>query len=753
MHRLIRPRLQVVVLAWIVLFAGPALAQIPEAWTAGNVVDPARLARVDSVLERYVREGRIAGAVGLVMQDGAVVYERAVGWADREADRPMTTDAIFRIASQSKALTSTAIMMLVEEGVMNLGDPVSRWMPTFAETTVAVASDTGVVVVPAHRPITIRDLLTHTAGLSYGGGPTLGPLYAEQGLGYGEAYGWYTAHKDEPICTTMDRLGTLPFAAQPGADWVYGYATDVLGCVVERASGQPFDAFLRERLTGPLGMEDTHFFLPPEDRGRLATVYTPGQDGRVERAPDGPRGQGDYVDGPRRSFSGGAGLLSSARDYARFLEMLRNGGTLEGVRYLAPHTVAVMTSDQVGTRFSEDGVGFGLGFQTTDRLGANGFASVGTFGWSGAYGSVYEVDPKERTLTVRDNGIGMASATRSGRPSTRPSSRPVADDALSAPPCLPPRGPLPFLASGRIARRRCCGRAPLLLYSPHDAMHATTRSTLLLIAGLTLVGTAGCQRPEVAAPTDASSASGVAGVFDGSGGRWIDLSHAYSDETIYWPTDTTGFELDELAYGETEGGYFYSSYRFSTAEHGGTHLDAPIHFARGARTVDALPLEQLIAPAVVVDVTAQATPDYQATTQDLQAFEAAHGPIPDGAIVLIRTGWSDRWPDRAAYLGTDATGPEAIPNLHFPGLHPEAARWLVENRRVGAVGLDTPSVDYGQSADFQTHVVLYTANVPGFENVTNLGDLPPTGSFVVALPMKIEGGSGAPLRIVAFVPN
>ncbi len=391
--------LWMLVLSLIVITA-PALGQGQASWTSANVVDPDRLARVDSVLERYVSEGRIAGAVGLVLRDGEVIYSRAVGWADREANRPMRQDAIFRIASQSKAITSTAILMLVEEGKINLSDPVGYWLPSFAKTTVAVRSDTGFAVVPAQRAITVKDLLTHTSGISYGGEPQVAPHYVGQGLGYGDAYGWYTAHKPAPICDTMERLGALPFVEQPGTAWVYGYSTDILGCVVERASGRSLDAFLRERLTGPLGMYDTHFFLPPAQRDRLATVYTRNSEGQVVRAPDGPRGQGDYVEGPRRSFSGGAGLLSTAHDYARFLEMIRNGGILKEVRLLSPHTVAVMTSNQVGTLYSADGLGFGLGFQTTDRLGANGFSSVGTFGWSGAYGSVYEVDPKERLVLV-----------------------------------------------------------------------------------------------------------------------------------------------------------------------------------------------------------------------------------------------------------------------------------------------------------------------------------------------------------------
>lgn len=251
--------------------------------------------------------------------------------------------------------------------------------------------------------------------------------------------------------------------------------------------------------------------------------------------------------------------------------------------------------------------------------------------------------------------------------------------------------------------------------------------------------------------TDATAS--VAGVFDGTAGSWVDLSHAFSDETLYWPTDTAGFRLEELAYGESDEGYFYSAYRFSTAEHGGTHLDAPIHFSRTGQSADEIPLDRLIGPAVVVDVSERATPDYQVSVADLEAFEAEHGPVPDGAILLLRTGWGSRWPDRAAYMGTPETGPEAIPDLHFPGLDPEAARWIVENRSIAALGIDTPSIDYGQSTDFATHVALYGANVPGFENVANLARLPATGSFVVALPMKIAGGSGGPLRIVAFIPG
>ena len=268
----------------------------------------------------------------------------------------------------------------------------------------------------------------------------------------------------------------------------------------------------------------------------------------------------------------------------------------------------------------------------------------------------------------------------------------------------------------------------------------------IALALISLVAVPACAPPAV------DDGATVAAVFDGSGGSWIDLTHPFSDRTVYWPTDTAGFELEELAYGPTEGGWFYASYRFASAEHGGTHLDAPIHFAEGRLTTDRIPLSGLIGPAAVVDVSGRATPDYQVTTADLQGWEAAHGPLPDGGILLLRTGWGARWDDRAAYLGTDRTGPEAVAELHFPGLAPDAARWLVAERGIVAVGIDTPSIDHGQSTDFASHVVLYSENMAGFENVANLDRLPEAGAFVVALPMKIEGGSGGPLRIVAFVP-
>ena len=369
----------------------------PRTAVSSTALLPAeRVERIDRALQRYVDENRIGGAVALVLRDGQPVYERAVGWSDKEAGRRMTTDTIFRIASQTKAITSTAILSLVEEGKLTLTDSVSRVLPQFAKTTVA----SGGSIVPAKRAITIRDLLTHTAGISYGTEPAIASQYEAKGLGPAAGLGWYTADKDEPVCATMGRLATLPFVAQPGEQWVYGYNTDILGCVVERASGMSLDAFVKTRITDPLRMTDTQFFLPAAQRNRLAAVYASGDDALIRRAPDGPRGQGNYVDGPRRSFSGGAGLLSTARDYGRFLEMIRRGGELDGVRILAPRTVRLMTTNQVGTLHSATGLGFGLGFETTDRYGANGMDSEGAFGWGGAYGSVYRVDPEAKLVMV-----------------------------------------------------------------------------------------------------------------------------------------------------------------------------------------------------------------------------------------------------------------------------------------------------------------------------------------------------------------
>ena len=233
--------------------------------------------------------------------------------------------------------------------------------------------------------------------------------------------------------------------------------------------------------------------------------------------------------------------------------------------------------------------------------------------------------------------------------------------------------------------------------------------------------------------------------------RVVDLTHAYSSRTVYWPTSPSKFTLERLSYGKTEGGYFYSANTLCTPEHGGTHLDAPIHFGEGQRSAEQIPVEQLVGTAVVIDVTAKAAADrdYRLIPADVLQFEKQHGRIAAGTIVLLRTGWSRHWPNAKAYMGDDTPGDAS--KLSFPGFGAEAAKLLVEDRRAGVLGIDTASIDYGKSTDFMVHRIAAAQNVPGLENLTNLDQLPATGVTVIALPMKIEGGSGGPLRAIALV--
>jgi len=237
------------------------------------------------------------------------------------------------------------------------------------------------------------------------------------------------------------------------------------------------------------------------------------------------------------------------------------------------------------------------------------------------------------------------------------------------------------------------------------------------------------------------------------GGELVDLSHSYDAQTIVWPTSEK-FRLDTVSDGVTEAGFYYAANNFFSAEHGGTHLDAPVHFAQGRQTVDRIPVDRLVGPLVIVDVVTAAERDasYQVTVADIQAAEKADGEIPAGSIVLFRTGYSRRWPDVASYLGTAERGASGVAKLRFPGLHPDAARWLVANRTIKAVGIDTASIDFGPSSLYESHRALFEHDVPAFENLTSLEMLPPRGATIVALPMKIGGGSGAPLRAIALLP-
>ena len=357
-------------------------------------VSSERLTRLDAFLDAYVDEGKLPGAVLQVTHDGRTVYHRAVGFRDREVGAAMQTDTIFRIASMSKAVVSAAVVMLQERGALLIGQPAGDFLPEFAATRVAVAGDDGgYEVVDAARPITVRDVLTHTAGIGYGYGPA-----AEQWQAAGLQH-WYFGHRDEPIRETVRRMAALPMDAQPGERWVYGYNTDILGALVEVASGTPLDEFLAQEIFAPLGMADTSFYLPPAKADRLAVLYSRTREGDLVRpgASTAFHGQGHFVEGPRQSFSGGAGLLSTTADYTRFLEAIRGGGA----PILSRKSVELMTTDNLGDIAVAPGLGFGLGFGVVSDPGLRGeLGSPGEFNWGGAYHTSYWVDPVEKLTVV-----------------------------------------------------------------------------------------------------------------------------------------------------------------------------------------------------------------------------------------------------------------------------------------------------------------------------------------------------------------
>jgi len=354
-----------------------------------------RLGRIESFLDNYTDASqsdgaKLPGTVLLILKNGKIVLEHASGYRDIESKDPMESTDIFRIASQSKAIISTAILILQEEGKLVITAPAGTYLPEFNQTQVAVKTEGGYDVVPAKRRITVRDLLTHTAGIGYGGGPA-SELWKEA-----EIQGWYFAHRNEPIRETVRRMAALPMDAQPGDAFVYGYNTDILGAIVEVASGQSLWEFLNERIFTPLNMTDTYFYLPEDKADRLAVVYA--RDGNsLVRSPEesSMNGQGEYVSGPRKSYSGGAGLLSTANDYARFLQMILNGGELDGVRILSPVSVKSMLSDHISHLGRENGTGFGLGFQVITDPGKYGaLTTTGEFSWGGAYHSNYFSSPE-----------------------------------------------------------------------------------------------------------------------------------------------------------------------------------------------------------------------------------------------------------------------------------------------------------------------------------------------------------------------
>lgn len=394
MLRLITPRWLAACAAAFVVFSSALRAADPAALG----FEPERLLRLDAMVQREIDAGKLAGAVALVKRDGQDAVFKAYGYLDVENRIPMRTDAIFRIASMSKAVTTVAALMLYEEGRFLLGDPIGKWIPEFSRSVVAVPpppgspSDAKYVTVPAKRGITIHDLMTHTAGLTYG------DFAAIDDYKKARLHGWYLIDHDETIGDAVKRLAKLPLATQPGEGFDYGYGTDVLGYLVEVVSGQPLDQFIEQRICRPLGLQDTCFYLPKEKADRLAVVY--GLDkGKLVRKEDSTRT--DFIDGPRKLFSGGAGLVSTASDYGRFLQMLANGGELDGVRLLSPRTVALMHVNHTGDLFKWNTRAFGLGFWVNEdpgKLGEN--VGRGAYGWGSAYYPEYAVDPKERLVML-----------------------------------------------------------------------------------------------------------------------------------------------------------------------------------------------------------------------------------------------------------------------------------------------------------------------------------------------------------------
>jgi len=425
------PIARVSALALLLVFSTQArsLANEPRFQSNQVAVDTERLKRAGQLFQQAVDRKQIAGAVLLVVHQGKIAYLEAVGKQDVEAGVPMTPQTIFRIASMTKPITSLAVMMLAEQGKLDLSDPVSRFLPEFKFMKVAMArpkvdakatSTDGVKlrekasagpyddfeIVPAYRPITIRDLLKHTSGLCYRfrNLPYVGRLYADAGICDG------ISPSDHTLAENVRRLARLPLAHQPGTAWEYGLSTDVLGRVVEVVSSKSLAAFVQEKIFAPLEMTDTHFVLPESKRGRLAALYEPGSGGSIVRSGEGPTTKGALIysaslpyAGTKDYFSGGAGLVSTASDYARFLQMLLNRGAIGGTRLLRPETVDAMTRDQTGGLslwLTSHGLAFGYGFGVTTRPAGVTKDPIGTFGWGGIYYTDFWVDPSHGLIGI-----------------------------------------------------------------------------------------------------------------------------------------------------------------------------------------------------------------------------------------------------------------------------------------------------------------------------------------------------------------
>jgi CubicO group peptidase (beta-lactamase class C family) len=410
MHRRFLPLFAVAIgLLGLVSFARADDLPRGEAKAAG--LAPEKLARIEAVLKDTVERKQIAGGSALIARNGKVVFLTTAGLRDVEARQPLGEDTIFRIASMTKPVTSVAVMMLVEEGQIGLSDPIAKYLPEFEKATVLVPTggkeDMPYRIVPAERPITVLHLLTHTSGISYRflNRTHLGKLYADAGISDG------LAETSGTMADNVRRLAKVPLLHQPGAAWEYGLNTDVLGRLVEVVSGQTLDAFFRARIFKPLGMHDTHFVLPREKRSRLAALYTPGEDRTIRRVGTEPVRSSPLIYSatyPTRDdskyFSGGAGLVSTAGDYFRFLQMLLQGGERDGVRLLKPETVAQMTRNQLGdlkVSLATPGTGFGYGFgvameKARDRKGPG----AGSYFWGGIFNTAFWVDPERKLIAV-----------------------------------------------------------------------------------------------------------------------------------------------------------------------------------------------------------------------------------------------------------------------------------------------------------------------------------------------------------------
>lgn len=378
----------------------PQMPGVPTAEPESVGMSSERLKKLDGVMQGYIDRNETAGVVTLVARKGKVVHFSALGERDVESGAPMKHDNIFRIASMAKPITSVAVMMLYEEGHFQLRDPISKWLPEFADMKVAVPSPNDQPVrehyktVPANGPITIQQLLTHTAGLANG---NRGIAQQE----YAETMAEFPLHETD--YDRMKRLAKLPLSFHPGEHWEYTLGTSALGVMVQVISGMTLDEFFRERIFKPLGMTDTHYFLPESKLDRFAALYTLDDDNKIQLA-EAPNAESRWVRGPRVQFRGAGGLLTSPRDYFRFHQMMLNGGELDGVRLLSRKTVELMTTNHIGDKpiwITGPGYGFGLGYAiVTDQGPAATLRSEGSYFWTGAFGTVFWVDPKEDLIGI-----------------------------------------------------------------------------------------------------------------------------------------------------------------------------------------------------------------------------------------------------------------------------------------------------------------------------------------------------------------